>query len=515
MKKFKIVLFLLTLITFTVWGLEVKSQETKENQSSNLSQLSQSNFLTTKNPEIPTEELKLLVKPLTKKELQIEAQGWLLLLKSKVQEISDAEIAVKRQSQQIKETQKDIKTIDESENEISEIEQDSQPNSSTEIVEDKLQEIKEEKTEVKKQIVTNVTELQIEKTALVERFNLVLDELELKGGEITDDQQYIQAVTGVEIDLNDADTLGVRILTWLQSEEGGINWFLSILRFVGIISFCLLSGWIVNQLYQATHNKYLANQLDDQIEPIISRVIHLTIWTIVGIVTLSSVGFNVTAVITSLGIGGLAFALAAQDTVANLFGGVTILVQRKIRVGERIEVEGIKARVVEIGLRTTILKELEYDYEIFVPNSKFANNIVSNIDSRPHYSVYEILHLHHTTSSQQIELALELIKAITSKNEFIKGARPSLNKINDYSFDLKFVYWIKKWQPEEKNIFPNDLWKMYTVRSEMNLEIMREFEKNNLKLALPIRLSPKYDEINSTGIFTITNQNSLNLDHKN
>lgn len=84
MKKFKIVLFLLTLITFTVWGLEVKSQETKENQSSNLSQLSQSNFLTTKNPEIPTEELKLLVKPLTKKELQTEAQGWLLLLKSKI-----------------------------------------------------------------------------------------------------------------------------------------------------------------------------------------------------------------------------------------------------------------------------------------------------------------------------------------------------------------------------------------------------------------------------------------------
>jgi small-conductance mechanosensitive channel len=114
-------------------------------------------------------------------------------------------------------------------------------------------------------------------------------------------------------------------------------------------------------------------------------------------------------------------------------------------------------------------------------------------------------------SSEKIELALELIKEIASKNDYIKGARPSLDKINDYSFDLKFVYWIKKWLPEEKDIFPNDLWKMYTVKSQMNLAIMREFEKNNIKLALPIKLNQTPSEIqtNRKGIFDLINQDTI------
>lgn len=601
MNKFQNLLLITIMIIFTPWGLEVRSQE---NQSLNVKEeVSEKKFITTSNPEIPTEELKLMVMPLTKTELQKESQGWLLLLKSKVQEISNAEIAVKRQSQQIKETEESVKAINKAEKTISKIEKsdekiestekvdealekveeeikdvnEEQKNTKTDVeinkaieeakkdtelpeeknnqlnptakdsnrekkidqvqeninkvevkdgitqkenqqvtqdlnkIEAQLKKVEEEKTEIKQQLVENVTELQIERTALIERFNIVLDELELKGGEIADYQKYIQAVSGLELDITDTDSLGIRIFTWLQSEEGGLLWVLSTLRFVGIILSCLFLGWLLNKLYEITHNKYLATQLDSQIEPILRTVIHLLIWSLVGIVTLSSVGINVSAIITSLGIGGLAFALAAQDTVANLFGGVTLLVQRKIKVGERIEVDGIKAKVVEIGLRTTIIRELDYDYDILVPNSKFTNNIVSNIDSRPHYSNYVVLHLHHSLSSEKIELALELIKAIASKNDYIKGARPSLDKINDYSFDLKFVYWIKKWLPEEKDIFPNDLWKMYTVKSQMNLAIMREFENNDIKLALPLRLSQKPSEIQTDGkgIFNVVSQDTI------
>ncbi|MGK7944128.1 MAG: mechanosensitive ion channel family protein [Microcystaceae cyanobacterium] len=444
-------IILMAMIIF--WGLVANSQD-----QTLVSELEEIGSVTTKDRTIPPEELKLLVKSFTQPELEIESQGWLLILKDKVAQISEREIAVKRQTKNIESAL------------------ENQP-----------------PTESKTELITSITELQGQKTGLIERLDVVLDELELKGGNAETYRKYVQAVSGVEIDITDTNGLWVRIVSWLISPEGGLKFGFSIIRLIGTLLFFGLVGKILNRFFEVTHRQYIANQLDNQIEPIFRRVTHLMIWLIVAIVTLSSIGFDVTAIITSLGIGGLAFALAAQDTVANLFGGVTLLLQRSIQVGDRIEIDGIKARVVEIGLRITTLKELEYDYLIFVPNSKFANNMVSNIDSRSSYANYVFLNLAYDMSIEKIELALDLIKEVAAKNQFVKGARPTLNKIGDYSFEIKFVYWIDKWKPDEKELFPNDLWKMYTVKSQVNLEIIRQFEKHNIQITLPteIRLNPK------------------------
>ncbi|MGK7933432.1 MAG: mechanosensitive ion channel family protein [Microcystaceae cyanobacterium] len=444
------------MTTIILWGLVANPQD-----QALVNEIKAIGSVTTQEQMIPPEELRLLVKPLTQPELEKESQGWLLLLKDKVAQISQKEIAVKRQTNKTEDT--------------AEVTEDQPP------------------AENKTQLITSITELQSQKAGLIERLEIVLDELELKGGQTEIYRQYIQAVSGVEINITDTNGLWVRIVTWLTSPEGGLKFGFSIIKLLGTLLFFGLVGQVINRFFEVTHKKYIANQLDNQIEPIFRRVTHLMIWLIVAIVTLSSIGFDVTAIITSLGIGGLAFALAAQDTVANLFGGVTLLLQRTIQVGDRIEIEGVRARVVEIGLRITILKELDYDYLIFVPNSKFANNVVSNIDSRPNYANYVFLNLSYDMSVEKIELALALIKEIAAKNPFVTGARPTLNKISDYAFEIKFVYWIEKWQPDEKELFPNDLWKMYTVKSQVNLAVIQEFEKHNIQLTLPteIKLDPK------------------------
>ena len=94
------------------------------------------------------------------------------------------------------------------------------------------------------------------------------------------------------------------------------------------------------------------------------------------------------------------------------------------------------------------MKELEYDYEIVVPNRKFLQEMVSYIDTRPYYSVYEKLYLHPQNPRENIEKALTLIQQAAADNDYIKGARPSFNDYGDYAFEIKLgashLGWFKK-----------------------------------------------------------------------
>jgi len=92
-------------------------------------------------------------------------------------------------------------------------------------------------------------------------------------------------------------------------------------------------------------------------------------------------GINVTALIASLGLGGLAFALAAKDTAANLFGSFAILADKSIRIGEWIKVDNIEGTVEDIGMRTTKIRSFEKSL-IAVPNSIVANDSIENFSRR-------------------------------------------------------------------------------------------------------------------------------------
>lgn len=160
-------------------------------------------------------------------------------------------------------------------------------------------------------------------------------------------------------------------------------------------------------------------------------------------------------------------------------------------------------------MRTTTLVNLDYDYQVVIPNSKFLQQVVNYIDSRPHYAIYKTLHLHPTSTFEQIPLAIDLIQKVAAENDYIKGVRPVFSDFNDYAFDIKLVFWIKKWRPEEKDVFPNDLWKISMVRSQMNLGILQQFETYDLKLALPIQLK-ELPQTFRHGVFSLSAGNCQN-----
>ncbi len=183
--------------------------------------------ITTKKPDISTHDLELLVKPLTTEELEEEAKAWLTLLKSKVEQISNVEIVINQKNQEIDNLSVDNPPL--------------------------------ELEEVKQQLINQSIKLQMGRVEIIERLIIVLDEWSLKGGEVEKYEQYIKAVSGVDIDITDADDIWLRFSAWLRSESGGITWGLNIARVLFIIIFWLVIGWIINRFYDTAHKKYLTS----------------------------------------------------------------------------------------------------------------------------------------------------------------------------------------------------------------------------------------------------------------
>ena len=136
------------------------------------------------------------------------------------------------------------------------------------------------------------------------------------------------------------------------------------------------------ELYNPT-NKGNGTQFWGQILPLIRTIIKLIIWSLGLLIGLKNAGFDVGAMLAGLGIGGLAFALAAQDTVSNMFGGITIFLQRPFKVDDLIMFEGKEMIVKEIGLRATRLTDESYGHTIYIPNSMFTGGIITNISAEP------------------------------------------------------------------------------------------------------------------------------------
>ena len=179
-----------TLISiFTVFAIPALSQETEGEGQSTSTEVVESSVvadegaeesgpleaLTADNPEIPSAQLKVLLKPLTQEQLKAEADAWFLLLQQKAQEISDLEYAIKVQEEEIG------GDVD---------------------------------TQKEEQVVT-ATRLKTEQTNLASRLSTVLEELEAKGGDPTTYRKYVSAVSGLEFDITDTEGLGLRFTTWL------------------------------------------------------------------------------------------------------------------------------------------------------------------------------------------------------------------------------------------------------------------------------------------------------------
>ena len=239
--------------------------------------------------------------------------------------------------------------------------------------------------------------------------------------------------------------------------------------------------WFFGRLFSSLLQVYWGKQSNGQANkmmPIIKRTILVIVWLIGIVMALSNVGVNISALLGTLGIGGIAFALAAQDTVKNVFGAFTILTDKPFSIGDTIRVDSYEGTVVDVGVRST--KIMNYDKRIITfPNYKITDTSIVNISSEPMRRVVLNLGLTYDTTSEKMKEALELLKSIPKRVENV-SSNPSdivavFTEYSDSALVIMYIYFIEK---------QGDI---LGVTSNMNMEILAAFNKAGLNLAFPTR----------------------------
>ena len=242
----------------------------------------------------------------------------------------------------------------------------------------------------------------------------------------------------------------------------------------------LAATWFIARLLIALIDEYLApvieksdSDLDDQLLPIARKVIKYTIWTLGILIALSNVGFNVGAILAGLGIGGLALAMAAKDTVANIFGGVTIFTDKPFILGDRVKIGSYDGIVQEVGIRSTRIKTLSGTM-LTVPNMKFTDGIIENISMEPSRKVTLNLGLTYDTPEDKIQLAIDILKDIIANTKGTEeNVLVSFNSFGDFSLGILFIYYITKGAD------------ILQVQTDVNMQILKRFNENKLNFAFP------------------------------
>jgi len=244
---------------------------------------------------------------------------------------------------------------------------------------EKLENNVENESEFKIQLVNSVTKLQSERTGIIDRLNIVLNELDLKGGDSKPYREYIQAVGGVKVNVEDTQGLQVRIVSWLKSSQGGVRWGQNVGKFLGIVLISLVVsqflGAIVYVLLKKTSN---TSKVFRQFVVMVIKRGGIVVGLMLGLTALEISFGPILALF-----GGISFilAFALQSNLSNFASGLLILAYKPFDVGDEIKINNLIGYVEAISLANT--KIIGPDAErIIIPNNDVWNSIIVNMTSQ-------------------------------------------------------------------------------------------------------------------------------------
>lgn len=218
------------------------------------------------------------------------------------------------------------------------------------------------------------------------------------------------------------------------------------------------------------------SKLDDQLVPFIRKSAKIFVGVVAFVLIVQNMGYSVSGLLAGLGLGGLALALAAQDTLSNVFGSATILLDRPFRVGDWICTDKVEGVVEEVGFRSTKVRTFAKTL-VTVPNSVLANLAIDNFSAMPKRRVKIALGVTYETNAEQMEQALEAIKKILREHKDVSQEffLVSFTDFGPSSLDILVYYFTT-----------TTVWEEYLqVRQEVNLAIMRALEGLGLSIAFP------------------------------
>ena len=455
------------------------------------------------------------VKPLTKCELEAEAQAWLLLLKDKVEEISNAEVAAIYKKDEIEKAEE----VEEALEDVQEAKEDADREEAKEasaeakeaLVEAKEAEKKlaqdeelqkavaaakskaeeeddsvstsgksvEEPVDMKTALIKHVTGLMAERTALTDRFNVVLAELAAKGGETEEYDTYIRAVSGIKVDVTDACATWTTITGWLMSAEGGFRWAVNLVQFIVIIIvfyfLSIVAGKAARKAFSKSEN--FSTLLRDFLVLSARRLV-LFIGLFVG---LSALEVNVGPVLAIIGAAGFVIAFALQNSLSNFASGILMLIYRPFDIGDMINVAGVLGQVESMNLLSTQLRTPDNQL-VIVPNNSVWGDVIINVTGITSRRVDLTFGIGY---SDDIDKAQKILEEIVNGHPLVlKDPEPivKLHELADSSVNFVCRPWVK----------PDDYWDVYW---DITRAVKHRFDAEGVSIPFPQRDVHLYQEV--------------------
>jgi len=230
----------------------------------------------------------------------------------------------------------------------------------------------------------------------------------------------------------------------------------------------------------------IQSRLDAQLIPLIRKTLRVVLVLVAALyVAQNTFGQNISAWLAGLGIAGLAVSLAAQDSLKNFFGSITILLDRPFKVGERIIYSGYDGTIEDIGFRSTKVRTFA-GHLVTIPNANIVNNPVENPSRRPYIRRIMNVTITYDTPGAKIAEAVDILRRILAEDGIREPIHPTIrgddypprvffNEFNADSLNLFVIYWYA----------PPAWWDYLEHAQRLNLRIFEEFERAGIEFAFP------------------------------
>ena len=268
--------------------------------------------------------------------------------------------------------------------------------------------------------------------------------------------------------------IGLRVLPW---PDWITRWVSKGLLVIVACSVTYMILKIADALVEFWRRRARAREdgaFNDQLFSVVNKSLKAFIVVVAILVTSQNLGLNITAMLASLSIGGLALGLAAQDTVANLFGAVAVFVDKPFRVGEFIKIDNISGTVESIGLRSTRIRNPD-GHLITVPNKTMGNSTITNVTRRPNIKTEINIGITYDTPADKVKLALAILNEVYRKHPMTADLLIHFNKFADSALNISVIHW---WRSTDYRAYIAGI-------EEMNLTIKQRFDSEGIEFAFP------------------------------
>ncbi|MCB1227823.1 MAG: mechanosensitive ion channel family protein [Verrucomicrobiales bacterium] len=376
-------------------------------------------------PETPSDQLDIALKPMTKAQLEKVAATWQGLLETKAREIATTQIEL----------------------------QGATDNATRGPLQQQLD------------------QLQLSKTTILDRFDHVLSALEERQGDVTDYRRYAAAQGGITLTANDARTAWTTLRSWLKADEGGMKWAILVGKFLGVFLLFWIAAVIAGKtIHEVTRRQH---HLSGLMKRFIDKMARRAILFVGLLVALATVGVNLGALVALVGGGAFILGFALQDTLSNFANGIMLLIYRPFDVGDAVEINGISGNVEAVSLVSTTLCSFDNKI-ILVPNKEVWGQTIINMTGNRERRVDLMFGIGYDDDA---DAAMAILRNLTAAHPAVLKEPATvirMHELGDSSVNLICRPWTKT----------ADYW---TVHWDLTEQVKKAFDEAGIEFPFPQR----------------------------